>query len=125
MFCQNCGTALAEGTSICHHCGSPPLRAAIAAPSGIENDPAMRMLLPVGRSVWAVLAGYAGLFAVLGICAPFALILGIVAVVDIKRHPEKHGMGRAIFGIVMGVLGILVPAVIFIAMVVNDLQNHR
>jgi hypothetical protein len=121
MFCQNCGTALADGTSICHHCGSPPLRAAIAVPSGIENDPAMRMLLPVGRSVWAILAG--GLFAVLGICAPFALILGIVALIDIKRHPEKHGMGRAIFAIVMGVLGMLVPAIILaIAIYV---ENHR
>jgi hypothetical protein len=25
-----------------------------------------------------------------------------VAVRDIKKHPERHGMGRAIFGLVMG-----------------------
>jgi hypothetical protein len=24
---------------------------------------------------------------------------------DLKKHPDKHGMGRAIFGIVMGALG--------------------
>lgn len=63
------------------------------------------MLLPVGRSGWAIAAGYLGLFAVLVVPAPLALITGIVAVQDIKSHPERHGMGRAIFGIVMGTLG--------------------
>ena len=62
----------------------------------------MRILLPVGRSLWAIAAGYAGLFAVLLIPAPVALILGIIALFDIKRHPDKHGLGRAIFGVVMG-----------------------
>ena len=46
--------------------------------------------------------GYAGLFAVLVFPAPIALILGIIAIYDIKRHPKRHGMGRAIFGLVMG-----------------------
>ena len=30
------------------------------------------------------------------------LILGILAVIDIRRHPDKHGMGRAIFALIMG-----------------------
>ena len=124
MFCQNCGTELAEGTVLCHHCGKPPLRAAYAIPRGIENDPAMRMLLPVGRSVWAVLAGYAGLFAVLGIFAPVALILGIVALVDLKRHPEKHGKGRAIFAVVMGTVFSLILVFILIAIVVEEASRH-
>ena len=68
------------------------------------DDAAIRMLLPVGRSLWAIAAGYAGLFAVLVFPAPVALLLGIIAVVDIKRNPHKHGMGRAIFGLVMGAL---------------------
>jgi len=63
-----------------------------------------RLLLPVGRSFWAIAAGYAGLFAVLFFPAPIALILGIIAIYDIKRHPKRHGMGRAIFGLVMGAL---------------------
>jgi hypothetical protein len=67
----------------------------------------MRMLLPVGRSIWAIAAGYAGIFAVTVCLAPFALVLGLVAVRDLKLHPDKHGMGRAIFGIVMGALGTL------------------
>ncbi len=72
-------------------------------PSLGENA-GIRLLLPVGRSFWAIAAGYAGLFAVLCIPAPIALILGIIAIGDIKRHPDRHGMGRAVFGIVMGVL---------------------
>jgi hypothetical protein len=72
----------------------------------------MRLLLPVGRSIWAIAAGYAGLFAVTGILAPVALVLGVCAIVDLKRHPEKHGMGRAVFGLVMGVLGCVLPLVL-------------
>jgi hypothetical protein len=64
----------------------------------------MRILLPVGRSAWAIAAGYAGLFSVLILPAPIGLILGIVAIVDIKKHPERHGMGRAVFAIVMSIL---------------------
>ena len=64
----------------------------------------MRLLLPVGRSFWAIAAGYAGLFAVLFLPAPIALILGIIAIYDIKTHPKRHGMGRAIFGVVMGAI---------------------
>jgi hypothetical protein len=31
--------------------------------------------------------------------------VAIIAMVDIRRHPEKRGMGRAVFGLVMGLLG--------------------
>jgi hypothetical protein len=37
--------------------------------------------------------------------APLALLLGVLAVIDIRKNPKKHGMGRAVLGIVMGVLG--------------------
>jgi hypothetical protein len=70
----------------------------------IGQNAGIRLLLPVGRSIWAILAGYMGLFSVLLLPAPFAVILGIVAIIDIRKHPGKHGMGRAIFGIVMGIL---------------------
>ncbi|MDO8677799.1 MAG: DUF4190 domain-containing protein [Acidobacteriota bacterium] len=65
----------------------------------------MRMLLPVGRSGLAIAAGYAGLFAFLILPAPLALVLGVLAVRDIRRNPKKRGMGRAVFGVITGVLG--------------------
>ena len=80
--------------------GAPP-----APPKPLGADPLMRALLPVGRSGWAIAAGYLGLFSFLVVPAPLALLTGILAVRDIKKHPEKHGMGRAGFGIVIGVLG--------------------
>jgi len=69
------------------------------------NDATMRALLPVGRTALSIIAGYVGLFAFFIIPAPLALILGIAAVLDLKKRPDKHGMGRAIFAIVMGTLG--------------------
>jgi hypothetical protein len=94
----------------CASCGKRitiPLAAGYAPPRPLDQDPIVRMLIPIGRSGWAIAAGYAGLFSLLCIPGPIALILGIVAIRDIKRHPEKHGMGRAIFGLVMGSLGSL------------------
>jgi len=64
------------------------------------------MLLPVGRSGWAIAAGYADLFSFVFIGAPFALVFGILGVREIRKTRDsdqpKHGMGRAIFGIVAG-----------------------
>ena len=65
-----------------------------AQASNIGNDAGMRMLLPVGRSWWAIAAGYMGLFSLLIFPAPIAIILGIIAIIDIKKHPGKHGIGR-------------------------------
>jgi hypothetical protein len=80
----------------------------------IGDDAMMRALLPVGRSGWAIAAGYLGLFAILLLPAPFALLAGILAVRDIRRHPDRHGMGRAIFGIVMGILGCVALGFLFV-----------
>jgi len=66
------------------------------------NDAELRHLVPVGRSGLAIAAGYLALFSVLFIPAPFALIFGILALNDIKKHPDKMGKGRAWFGIIMG-----------------------
>jgi len=91
----------------------PPIP--IPPPSQLKrlgDDATMRMLLPVGRSAWAIAAGYLGLFSLIVLPAPLALIVSIIALWDIHRsrsspHP-KHGKGRATFGLVMGTLGTLV-----------------
>ena len=71
----------------------------VAAP-----DPSLKYLLPIGRSGWAIAAGYLGLVSVLLIFAPFALGTGIYALRDIREHPGRLGVGRAWFGIVMGTI---------------------
>ncbi|MCY2931221.1 MAG: DUF4190 domain-containing protein [Planctomycetota bacterium] len=91
----------------------PPPLPPRPSPSRMGDDAGMRMLLPVGRSGLAIAAGYLGLISILVVPAPLAVWLGIWAIRDIQRSQgtdnPKHGMGRAIFGIVMGaiVLGLL------------------
>ncbi|HYM60493.1 MAG TPA: DUF4339 domain-containing protein [Thermoanaerobaculia bacterium] len=81
----------------------------------IGDDPIMRLVLPVGRSPWAIVAGYLGLFAFLIVPAPLALVAGLLAVRDIRRNPHKHGMGRAVFGIIIGAIGtiLLILMIVF------------
>ena len=86
----------------------------------IGEDAGMRMILPVGRSIWAIAAGYLGLLSVLGCFGPIAVIVSLIAIRDIKSHPDRHGMGRAVFGLVMGILGTLLLA----GMVWGAMQNQ-
>jgi len=94
MYCRECGNEIKDNAVICVHCG---VRTGVGEP-----DALMRFLLPVGRSPYAIAAGYLGLVSVLVIPAPLAILFGILAIIDINKNPHKHGMGRAIFGIIMG-----------------------
>lgn len=82
----------------------------------LGDDPAMRMLLPVGLSGWAIASGYLGLISVLCVPGPLAVLTGVLAIREMKRNPKKHGMGRAIFGIVMGSLGTIGLLLVLIAL---------
>jgi Domain of unknown function (DUF4190) len=99
LFCTACGQEINDKAVVCVHCGVKTGRALHAAR---DPGPLMRMILPIGRSGFAIAAGYLGLFSVLLVPAPLALLFGILAIMDIKKHKDKHGMGRAVFGIVMG-----------------------
>ena len=98
-FCKNCGNKLDEKAVICPKCGvSVQTKEAL-----LDGDnAAMRLLLPVGRSGLAIAAGYVGLLSLVPFVGIIAILLGIFALRDIKAHPEKHGAGRAWFGIIMG-----------------------
>jgi len=136
MYCPNCGSLLvSDDMTSCGRCGwreggpitnvgafqrPPPMsRPSQGYSKGIADDPAMRLLIPVGRSIWAIAAGYLGLVSVLMCPAPLALITGIIAIMDIKQHPERHGMGRAIFGIVMGTIFSLLGLIGIVAALVK------
>ena len=82
-----------------------------------EHSAALRAVLPVGRTGLSILAGYLGLISLLlPPTAILAIPVSIVAIVHLKRNPKKHGMGRAVFGVVGGVLGILIGIAIVITM---------
>lgn len=86
---------------------------------GIGDDAGMRLLIPVGRSGWAIAAGYLGLFSLVLIPAPISLMVSVIAIREIRRSTGtakvKHGMGRAVFGLVMGILGTLALGAIIVA----------
>ncbi|HUR15496.1 MAG TPA: DUF2510 domain-containing protein [Mycobacteriales bacterium] len=92
------------------HPAAPPQYGTVppwgAAPA--ERNRSMEALLPVNRSGLAIAAGYAGLFAILIVCAPIALVLGVLALRDLRNRPTVGGRGRAWFGVVAGGLGTLV-----------------
>lgn len=86
---------------------APPEQGKLADSAGV------RMLLPVGRSGWAIAAGYLGLISVIPIFSPLAIIFSAIAMWHLKKHPDKHGWGRAIFGMIMGV-GFFVILLVFL-----------
>jgi len=107
-FCRNCGAQMPDNAAFCVKCG-------VAAPQkSIPNcEEALKFVIPIGRSGWAIAAGYLGLLSLLPFFGILALIIGVVAVRDIKRHPERLGLGRAWFGIVMGALTSLFYLAVF------------
>jgi hypothetical protein len=81
----------------------------------------IRMLIPIGRSGWAIAAGYLGLFSVLVLPAPIALFCAIMAIREMRSDKRKHGMVRAIFGLIMGILGTALG--VFIAVVLTTTHH--
>ena len=136
MKCPMCDGEVAAGATVCGQCGTSlaPTEPAnpfsdqhpYAAPheqsvpeSKMEDDLALRMLIPIGRSIHAIIAGYLGLLS-LGCCAlgPFAILFGVLAVVDIRKNPKKGGIVRAVVGIVLGAiasLGLVLFLVVWIS----------
>lgn len=79
--------------------GGPP------PPGQATPDPALKFVIPVGRTPLALIAGYVGLLGLFIVPAPLALLLGIWAVIDLKKKPGMSGAGRAWFAIIVGLLG--------------------
>lgn len=89
----------------------------------IGDDAGMRLLMPVGRSGWAIASGYLGLISVLCVPAPLAVITGLLAIREMRRDPKKHGMGRAVFGLIMGGIGTLVLILLLVALAVSAVNG--
>lgn len=86
----------------------PPAPPRAPAPTRAGDDPGIRMLLPVGRSGWAIAAGYLGLVAwLIWPLGPFSIIAAELGRRQIAADPHKHGTGRVVLGYVGGVIGTL------------------
>jgi hypothetical protein len=107
MYCTKCGSPNQEDANYCIRCASPmnpgvpPVERKLPS---LADDRALRIVIPIGRTPLSIVAGYLGLLSLAFVPAPFALVTGILALKELKKHPEKLGRGRAIFGIVMGAI---------------------
>ena len=73
------------------------------------------MMLPVGRPLSAIAAGYLGLVSVIPFFGILSIILSLIALNQLKKNPEMLGRGRAIFGLTMGIIFTLLWGGMFIA----------
>jgi hypothetical protein len=110
MQCTRCGFVNPPGqANVCAQCG---------APFAMGADPALRAILPVGRTALSIVAGYLAFTTMFCFPSPFVLGIGIWAAIDVKKRPGMHGMGRAIFAIVMGGIGTVAMLVWIVAALV-------
>lgn len=100
-FCKKCGGKLDDKAVMCPKCGTSVMPNVVL---NNDDNAVVRAVLPVGQSGLAIAAGYAGLFSLIPGVGLLAVVLGILALRDLKAHPEKHGAYRAWIGIILGVV---------------------
>lgn len=104
-----------------HLCSSEPLqlgkKTSLANEQILDNptdEASKSTITPIEKSGIAITTEYSGLSiaaCLVGlssielITAPIAVLLGILAIKDIKKNPEKKGKGMAIFAIIAGSVG--------------------
>jgi hypothetical protein len=87
---------------------------AAGAPTSIAMAP------PTAKSnqlaLWAMITGIISLLCC-QILGPVSLILGIVALSQIKHNPQQKGSGFAIAGIVLGILSLLIAVIVILVFI--------
>jgi len=78
------------------------------------TDPAMAWLVPVGRSGWAVAAGYCGLLSMIPVVHLAALLFAGLGIRQLQRQPELRGWGRIALGLVGGVIFTVLYTIAFV-----------
>jgi hypothetical protein len=92
---------------------APPLptfaHGAPVAPSGSTSQ----------MAIWALITGIMSVLCCCNILAPVSIVLGAVALAQLKHHPEQRGAGFAIAGIVLGVIALLIMLTLVVIFISN------
>jgi hypothetical protein len=70
-------------------------------------------------AVWSLITGVISLVCCCGIVGPIAIVLGAVALSQLKSHPELTGGGFAIAGIVLGIVAIVIWAALMVLFMIS------
>ena len=108
MFCENCGTKCETGAAFCSVCGKRLAAASVKVDDG-------GVFFPRNTSaIWSYYLGIASFLFCFLTGIP-ALISGIVALSRARENPALKGELHAWFGIVIGVISIVLPIVFIIS----------
>lgn len=70
-----------------------------------QRDRIAEFIVPINRSPLSIAAGYFALFSFpFLVPAPIALLLGILGLSDIAKHPNRAGKGRCWFAVIYGAI---------------------
>src|SRR5438270_4489108 len=118
--CPFCGERIRQEAIKCRFCGRFLDEEEEEEDRGAGGDAALRWLVPIDRSGWAIASGCLGLlscFPFLGLlCGVLAVVMGVLALQSMKHNPRQGGRGRAFFGIILGTIAGLANLVLVAVM---------
>ncbi len=98
----------------------PPAPLPPRAPTLAPGMPLPVSMPPAARksnqlAIWAMVTGIIG-FLCCQFLSPVAIVLGMVALSQIKQRPGEQGSGFAITGIVLGIISLIVAVIVIIVL---------
>jgi len=126
----------AEGSGVWKPVSELPEFAGVFPPPPPPQTSTPISMAPAGATgnnkmaIWSLVLGALSMFQCCQIIlGPLAIILGFVALSNIKANPAQRGSGFAIAGIIMGAIGLLIGIVLTIFVLHNpgfwqNLQNQ-
>ena len=127
--CPFCKRRIPRSAEVCPHCDEELFEDEDSEGDDASMEQGLRWLVPVGRSGWSIAAGYLGLLS----CLPLVgLPLGIMAITagwmglrQSRSNPRLGGRGRAILGIVLGSLSVVIYSIAAVALITEQLGKKK
>jgi hypothetical protein len=99
MYCNDCGAQNPDGSSFCSKCGSRLPAQTPAVPPQADAIPARKT---DGLAVAAMVLGIASFLPPFAICSVPAIVMGAVAMNQLKKDPALEGKSMAMAGLICG-----------------------